>query len=348
MRKLLTWSLILGGLLWGCLFGGKVAHAAQQHAIQNGAGYTVQMVRPSHQVNPAAGYFDLKTQPGERQQLVVILHNLQTQPQKLNVAINQAYTNGDGVIDYNDHTVKPDPTLQVQLKTIFDRPQQTVTLPANGSKRVALTYEAPAAPFKGTVLGGLYVTQTQPGKKVGKGKVTIRNVFAYAISIEMRESLKTIRPVMKMHQITVAQDNRRNMTTATLQNSQPTVMEQLRTQATITKPGSSRVLIHQKKVGMGMAPNSRFNYRIPWGKTTLKPGEYTLHLTAQAKNGQWTFTRNFTVTQKQLNHLANLAKQPKPNYWLYLLLALIIALLLALIGYLLYKNHQNKKQLADH
>ena len=346
MRKLLKWGLILGGLLLGSLFGNGVVQAARRDSVQGGAGYTVQMVRPAHQINPAAGYFDLKVRPGERQRLVVILHNLQAQPQKLTVAINQAYTNGDGVIDYNDHTVKPDPTLQVQLKTIFERPQQTVVLPASGSKRVTLTYEAPADPFKGTVLGGIYVNQTKPGKKIGKGKVTIRNVFAYAISIEMRERLTPVRPAMVMHQITVTQDNRQNMTTATLQNPQPAVMEQLRTQATITKQGSSQVLIHQKKVGMGMAPNSRFDYRIPWEKTMLKPGKYTLHLNAQAKNGQWTFTRNFTVTQKQLNHLANLAKQPKPNYWLYLLLALIIALLLALIGYLLYKNHQNKQRLA--
>ncbi|MGP4116232.1 DUF916 and DUF3324 domain-containing protein [Levilactobacillus zymae] len=347
MRKLLKWVFILVGLLLGSLLGVPIAHAAKVNPAVAGAGYTVQMVRPRGQVNSTSGYFNLKVQPGEQQRLVVILHNLQAQPQKLTLGINQAYTNPDGVIDYDRYNVKPDPTLKVQLKQIFKEPQRTITLPANGTERVGLTYEAPADPFTGTVLGAVYVSQTKPGKKYGKGKITLQNLYAYAISIEMRESLKAIRPVMAMHHVGVGQVDRQNMVMANLQNSRPTVMERLNTQAAITKQGSTTVLIHQTKKGMGMAPNSNFNYRIPWGTTTLKTGNYTLHLSAQATKGTWHFTKNFTVTQQQLNHLANLAKQPKPNYWLYILLAVVIALLLALVGYLIYKNHKNKQQLAQ-
>ncbi|GEO69490.1 DUF916 and DUF3324 domain-containing protein [Levilactobacillus acidifarinae] len=345
MRKLLKWVVILGGLLWGSLQGVPSAHAAKINPAVAGAGYTVQMVKPRNQMNTALGYFNLKVQPGEQQRLVVILHNLQAQPQKLTLSVNQAYTNADGVIDYDLATKKPDPTLQVPLKQLFKTPQRSITLPANGTERVGLSYEVPADPFKGTTLGAVYVSQTKPGKKYGKGKITLQNLYAYAISIEMRESLKAIQPTMLMHHVGIGQVDRQNMVTANLQNSKPAVMEKLRTQAAVTKRGSATVLIHQTKQNMAMAPNSNFNYQIPWGKTTLKPGQYTLHLSAQATKGSWHFTKNFTVTQKQLNHLANLAKQPRPNYWLYILLAIVIALLLALVGYLIYKNHKNKQAL---
>jgi len=336
MKKFWQSLLLVMTILVGGLFNQQLAHAVS-------VGYTVQVVKPQNQDDPLVNYFALRVKPNQRQTLTVVVRNQTAKTQTFKVHLTQAITNSNGIIDYNDFKPQLDPSLKVKIADIFDKTYQTVTVPANGSRRVKLTYQMPSAKLRGCVLGGVYVQQAKLPKAQKTGKLMIRDAFAYAISIRLRESAQNVAPNLRLHQVGVTQVNRRNYVTANLQNFEPGVLSNLSIQASVKAQNGFRTLLKQQQTNLGMAPNSNFNFAIPWNNVNLRAGKYTLHLTAKAGKKNWTFTKNFTITPQELRKLGPTVQNPtKPNYWLYILLAVIIALLLALIGYLLYRNRRNK------
>ncbi|WP_225419772.1 DUF916 and DUF3324 domain-containing protein [Levilactobacillus cerevisiae] len=314
-------------------------------AAADSVGYTVKALLPSNQLSKKVGYFDLLTHPGAQQHLTIDIRNTSNRQQSFNVSVNQAVTNDNGVIDYSQLKPKLDKSLKVGTKDIFTKASdQKVTVAANAQKQVTLTYTMPAKKLRGMILGGVYVEQV-PGKtKKATARFTVKNAFAYAIGLELQESRQTVAPSLVLHQIQAGQINRRNYVTANLQNPEPGIMQKLKINAQVTKVGQTQTLLRQQQSGLGMAPNSNFNFGLPWGNQNLPAGQYTLHLTAQAGGQNWQFTRNFTIANRTVKRLNKTVLTPakQPNYWLYAVLGLLIALLLAVIGYLLYRNRHQK------
>ncbi|WP_024747370.1 DUF916 and DUF3324 domain-containing protein [Levilactobacillus namurensis] len=337
MRKFWQGLLVLGALLVGGLTTEVPAHAAA-------VGYTVQVVKPKNQDDKTVGYFALRTHPNAQQTLEVIVHNQTDRPQKFNVHVTQAVTNSNGIIDYSQYDPQLDPSLKVKMRDLFAKRQQTITVPANGRVPVKVTYQMPAQRLRGCVLGGIYVIQAQPQQvKQTKAKIRLRDIFAYAVSIRLRESPHNVTPDLRMNRVGVAQVDRQNLVTANLQNFEPGILSGMSVQASVKARNGLRPILRQNQKPLGMAPNSNFNFGLPWGNHRLKAGPYTLELTAHGDGQTWHFVRNFTITSRELRKLGP-TNPTKPNNWLYLLLAVIIALLLALIAYLLYRNHQARKQ----
>ncbi|KRN02376.1 cell surface protein [Levilactobacillus senmaizukei DSM 21775 = NBRC 103853] len=338
MKRGLKFLLALGFAMMS--LAGQIPTAAA-----NSVGYTVRAMLPSNQDDPTVNYFALRTKPNARQRLTIVINNTSSTRQKYWVNVNQAVTNDNGVIDYSQTNPKLDPSLKVGIKDIFTKASnQKVTVPANTQKRVALTYRMPAKKLRGIILGGVYVEQVPPKAHNSGSAITLNNAFSYAIGIRLRENTKTIAPNLRLHQIQAVQVNRRNLVTANLQNSQPGIMQKLTVNARVTNAGSTQTLIRQQQSGMGMAPNSNFNFGIPWGNQNLPSGRYTLYLSAKAGAQKWQFKRNFTIqgtTVRRLNKTV-LTPTKQPNYWLYALLGLLIAMLLAVIGYLLYRDRHEK------
>lgn len=336
----ILFAVLVAMLAWG---------AQLASASASSVGYTVKAELPSDQLSKQVSYFDLHTQPGQQQQLKVVISNTSNTTQRFAVSVNQAVTNDNGVIDYSQSDPKLDPTLQVGMKELFTKASgQRVTVPANSQKTVVLTLQMPEKTVRGTLLGGVYVAQLQGKAAKPKVPISIRNAFAYAIGVELREGA-LVKPNLVLHQVRATQLNRRNFITANLQNPEPGIMSGLKVNAQVMKAGQSQLqpLISQQQSHMGMAPNSNFNFAIPWGNKDLPAGQYILHLTAQAGKQNWQFTRNFTIAKKTVKRLNKTVITPtkRPNYWLYLVLGLIIVALLAVIGYLIYRNRQQRKSL---
>lgn len=333
MKRVLQILLVITAALAG-LWGATRVHAET-------VGYVVRIVKPANQDDPLANYFALRTKPSERQTLKIVIQNQKATAQKFTVHVTQAITNANGIIDYSQFKPQLDPSLKVPIRDLFTRTAQTVTVPAQSSKQVALTYQMPDQKLRGWILGGVYVEQAQGKVTKQKRKIMIRDVFAYALSIRLRESAHDVAPNLHLRRVVVGQLNRRNYVLANLQNFEPGVLQNLAIQSHVTARNQSHVLLHLTQTGLGMAPNSNFNDALPWGNVNLRAGDYTLYLTAKAKGHQWHFVKNFTVTPKQLRRLGPTVENPaKTNNWLYLLLGTIIALLLTLIGYLLYRSRR--------
>lgn len=286
--------------------------------------------------------------PSQQQKLSVVITNQTKKTQRFQVRVNQAITNENGVIDYSQSQPTLDSSLKTGIKDIFAKQSlPTVTVPGNRSKTVSLQVKMPAKKINGMILGGINVQKLSNTDKKAKKGVMINNRFAYVIGLRLREASVDVAPNMNLLAVEAGQTNSLNQVKAQLQNPEPGIMSNLKVKAHVTKQGDSKVILKNEKSNMAMAPNSNFKYAIPWGNTQLKAGTYTLTLDATAKGGyHWHFVRNFTITQKQLNKLANKFNQPqqKSYFWWFVGGGLIILILLAIILYLLWKNRRNRNE----
>jgi len=253
-------------------------------------------------------------------------------------------TNTNGVVDYSEANPKLDSSLKVGIKDVFGKnSNQNVTVNAKSSKKVSVEYKMPAKKIDGMILGGIYVKE-QKNKNTNSKKngVTISNAFAYVVGVRLRESGIDVAPDMRLHTVKAGQISGLNQIQANLQNPRPGLMKALKVVSKVTKQGSSKTVLSQTKESMAMAPNTNFNYSIPWGDKQLAAGDYTLKLDAYAKGGyHWQFTKNFTITQKDVNSLKNRINTPQKNYfWWFVAGGIIIVLLLAVIIYLLLRNRK--------
>lgn len=341
MKRFWQWTVVLGTLLLAICGYQQVAHAEN-------VGYTVNAVLPKNQDDSAATYFALRVKPKQQQKLSVVISNQTKSASKFKVSVNQAITNDNGVIDYSQSHPTLDQSLKVGIKDIFAKQSlPTVTVPGKKSKTVTVQLKMPAKKLNGMVLGGINVQKvTNTDQKAKKG-VNITNSFAYVIGVRLRESAVNVAPNMTLLSVKAGQSNSLNQVNAKLQNPEPGIMSNLKVKAKVTAQGSDKVILQNEKSNLAMAPNSSFNYALPFGNKNLKAGTYTLTLDATAQGGyKWHFVRNFTITAKQLNQLANKYNQPqqKSYFWWFVAGGAVIVLLLAIILYLLWRNRRDRNQ----
>ena len=337
MKRLWQWLMVLGTILIVGGLGSQLAHA-------DGVGYTVNAVLPKNQDDSSATYFALRVKPGQRQNLTVAISNETKKSQRFQVNVNQAVTNNNGVIDYSQTNPDLDSSLKVGIRDVFAKQKlPTVTVPAKSSKNVSVQLKMPTKKINGMILGGINVRKLGTSNNQAKQGVSLTNTFAYVIGVRLRESAINVAPNMALLSVKAGQSNSLNQVNAVLQNPEPGIMSNLKVKAQVTKANDSKVILQNEKSNMAMAPNSHFTYALPWGNKQLKAGTYTLTLDATAKGGyHWHFVKNFTVTTKQLNQLANKYNQPqqKNYFWWFVAGGVIILILLAVIIYLLWKNRR--------
>ncbi|WP_143463430.1 DUF916 and DUF3324 domain-containing protein [Levilactobacillus enshiensis] len=338
MKRYLRLLMMLGVIF---TFGGL----AQSTAHAEGVGYSVAASLPKNQDDKSVTYFALRVKPNQQQKLKVVITNSSKKKANFEYGVNQAITNNNGVIDYSNANPKLDNSLKVGIKdVIVDKKVQKITIPAKTSKVVSLTYKMPAQKINGMILGGFYVRKMNVSNGQSSKGVNIRNQFAYVIGVRLRESSAYVGPNMKLNDVKAGQINSYNQVQANLQNPEPGIMSDLKVKAKVTKQGESKTVLSNEKDNMAMAPNSNFNYSIPWGDTKLQAGDYTLTLDASAKGGYtWHFVKNFTITQAQINSLKNKINTPqqKNYFWWFVAGGILILLLIAIIVYLLLKRRRD-------
>lgn len=338
MKKVL---LILVVFLLGIQHMPLIGHAEESMA------YSVKANIPENQINKTLTYFDLKMEPNQKQEITLTVSNSSDEKATILISPNVAMTNQNGVIDYSQSKAKIDSSLKKPLTSIIS-PKQEVELEPKEKKEVAFTLQMPEKPFDGTILGGFYITKKEEdakGKETDKN-VQIKNKYSYVIGLQIRENTNEVKPAMKMNQIKPALLNYRTALTANLQNTEATIMKDLKIDAKVTKKGSTTVLHETSKKNLSMAPNSNFDFPINWDNKTLEPGKYTLQLVAQSSDEEWKFEEDFEISSKEsksLNEEAVELEKAEPN-WLLIILTVTISILffLAIIGFLIYR-YQKKK-----
>lgn len=306
--------------------------------------FSVQAVIPENQVDKGKTYFDLKMNPDQTQDLAIRMKNDTSKDVTVEIGINSATTNDNGIADYSGKVEKKDSTLTYDLNDLIEIDKE-MTIPAKGDITVTAHLKMPAAAFDGVLLGGFTFIEkeTDENKEVQEG-AQIVNKYAYTIGIQLQETDKVIEPELVLNDVFPGQVNFRNVAQANIQNSAAAIIKNLTIDGKIFKKDGKEALYEAKRTDLRMAPNSNFNYGISLDNEEFKPGTYVFKGVATAGEKEWTFEKEFTIESeiaKELNHTA-VELDKDYSLYIYLGIGLIVLLLIVVILYLLKKIKANK------
>jgi len=292
--------------------------------------FSVSAVIPDNQVDKNQTYFDLHMEPNQEQTLEVTMRNDTKEAVIVEVDVNTAMTNNNGVIDYSQTDFERDSTLEVDMVDLVDY-EKEITVKANSSVTYPIKVKMPAEEVSGILLGGIHFNEKQE-EKPQEEKAQIENKFAYVIGLKMEMNEPKVEPALELNEVKATQINYRNAVTANIQNTEPTIVSPLEIEAKIFKEKGKKVLFTEANDDMRMAPNSNFDYAINWDNKEFKPGKYRLELTAKNEDNEWEWEKFFTIENDEAKKLNKEAVELEKNYTMWYIIGGII-LLLILLGF---------------
>ncbi|WP_125607205.1 DUF916 and DUF3324 domain-containing protein [Lapidilactobacillus bayanensis] len=309
-----------------------------------GTSFTMGIKQPANQIEKSANYFDLLIQPKQEQTLTLVLKNLANQTNKITVTPVAAYTNNNGIVDYQAKVTTTQTAAKYQWTDLVAPKSVTVNIPAKSTTNVNFKLKVPDDTFAGLIDGGFRAMSTHDTTtaKVKNG-MGIKNKYAMIIGATAQMSKTNVSPELKLNTVKPALVANTTTLLVNLENIKPSLFGEMTVTAKVTKRGSDKVLHAAKRTNLSMAPMSNFNYQIDWNRERFKAGQYTLHLTAKSGVKTWKFTRHFTIAAAKAERINKKGVNLKqPNYWwLWLLLGL---LLLIVILFIIWKRHKKDEK----
>lgn len=310
--------------------------------------FTIKPEFSESQVDESNNYYDINLDPGQSENLKLVLKNLIDKEIELGVTIHTAFTNMNGVVEYGKDAEIPDSSLKYSIKDLVECPS-TVKLSPNETKTIELKITMPKEKIEGILAGGVKVEEVSEESVDSKENkkdngISIENKFAYIVGIVASNERSTVEPIMDLVDVFPNQLNYRNVISAQIQNSAPTYVNDLKVEATIKKEGENKVLYSEEKENMQMAPNSSFDFPIPLNGNRFEPGTYIAHVKATSGDNNWEWEKKFTINKKTAT---NYNKQDvtidNSVNWLLISAILLILVLLILLVCLYVKYNKSKK-----
>lgn len=303
--------------------------------------YSVKTIIPDNQIDKKKTYFDLKMSPGQQQIISLELENSGDQNITIQIGINTATTNRNGVINYGESTESKDSSLVYNISELIKGEKEVVLSPKE-KKLVNYTVTMPEKSFDGILLGGFYIHK-KPTKEDQESEknVQIKNDYSYIVGVKLTETDVKIEPELKLNDITPGLQNYRTVVNATIQNISPTIISEMVVEASIRKKGSDKILHKSEKSNQSMAPNSSYQFPISWNNQELKPGMYNLVLKAiDGGNNEWKFSKDFEIKAdvKELNKEA--IELEKSNDFEYYIIGIFLVLII--IIFVFFKKRVGK------
>lgn len=281
------WVFALGLLLLMC--APSVAHA------EDGVAFSVKAVIPENQRDLNQSYFDLRVEQGQVQEVETMILNRSDEEIIVDVALNDASTNRNGVIVYDD------PAAVVHREnslTDFTMLEQTeVTIQPGETESVFATISVPEETFDGVVIGGLRFQERKNVNDEESEGVAILNEYAYVIGLQLSQNDSELEPLIDLTDVEPGLSNSRTAVIATLQNMQPMIMRDLAITADVYEGDTLVRTASMEEVRL--APESSMDFVINWENYAIEAGDYRVELTASSEQGEWTFSEDFTITEEE-------------------------------------------------
>ncbi|MHC5249311.1 DUF916 and DUF3324 domain-containing protein [Enterococcus sp. LJL90] len=263
--------------------------------------FTYSLEYPENQTDTSLGYYHLMMQPGQQQTLNLIMSNPSETAVTVNLALNGAKTNQNGVIEYANSEIENDASLAFDFKDIVTGPN-SVELAPGETKAVPLEIQMPETSFDGVIAGGLQMMQAGQGESSENedGGSTVINQYAYVISILLQETDVELTPDLQWNQAYGGQSNYRNTMFVNFSNVVATYVNNMTVDAQITTQGSNEVLYESRTTSIRMAPNSFIDYPITMNGDRMEAGMYTAHVVVTTLTGErWEWTEDFEITEEE-------------------------------------------------
>ncbi|WP_430608105.1 hypothetical protein IGJ55_000305 [Enterococcus sp. AZ170] len=313
----------------------------------SGIGYTYKIIKPENQVG-RAGYFDLRMSPGQKQTVEVEIYNFSGKELTVDVSVNPAKTNSNGVVEYGPSKLENDPSLKHNIKDIVKVPEK-VTIASDETVKVPLEIEMPAETYEGYISGGIYLqkAETEEEKKADEKAEGVVNKYAFVIGMLLSESDVTLKPELSFNKITAGLTNYRNAFIINFSNIEAAYVEGMTVDAQIYKQGSDEILYDTKKENFRMAPNTYMNFPVNLNGERLIPGNYRGHILVKSGDQSWEWDEEFKITQEEADKYnaqdISLIQERGINWKL---IAIIVGgiLIVLLVIYLVVRRISNKKK----
>jgi len=340
----LKWSLFSLIALIGLLGGGAPTIQAAQTKPTN---FVATPFIPKNQLDKKAGYFDLKVTPGATQVLKLAVANPGATKRTLKIVPINATTADSGNAVYVPSN-RTDPSAQTTF-TKMTTSAVTITLAPHQGKTVTFRTKIPAGGFRGQVLGGLFVTDlqaTKPKPEKQSQNFRLNNRYAEVTAVSLQCQPKEVLPIqLRLASVNVGLQGEQPLAFAKMRNLTPKLFGQLTIQARVIQDKTGQQVATQTAKNGSMAPNSWFNYGVKLGNKTLSAGQYTLKLHLTSGQRKWNFSQQFKLSPQRTrehNTATKAVKQPI-NWWLWIILALVVLLIVILSAYWLGKRRSQVK-----
>lgn len=323
-----------------------------QEVFANGElNFSVRTITPESQFGDDKGYFDVELQPGETEELTLVVKNVRNIPIDLSITAHTAYTNINGVVEYGGETDQPDPTLKVEIKDLLDVEDEPIRLEAGEEKRIVTTLTMPQDEVEGLLAGGLQLSEVAQEEEEEDSEdkgMQIINSFSYVIGVvASNDRTQTIVPELALLDVFADQINYRNAFSATIQNFLPTFVNELSVEASIRREGSDTILYRASEEMMQMAPNSNFNFPISLNGERFRSGTYVLNMTARSGEHEWTWEETFDVTADEARRLNQSDVSVKDTNWWLIAAIVLIVIIISVLAYTTYKNKKKAKLMQE-
>ncbi|MGY3702822.1 hypothetical protein BW731_05045 [Vagococcus martis] len=286
--------VIIGIVVLGINFGILNVYAQDN---QSEIGFTVEPIIPDNQLDKDASYYHLVVEPDKEQEISVKVKSLSENPVTVDLGLTNAVTSSAGIIDYGQEKPVLDESLKVPLTTMVTIPkdEQHITVKNFEEKIVKIKIHPPKEAFSGIKLGA--ITFMKSDDKDTKKKAGISNRYGYKVGLLLSEDRTAYNEDadLKLKSIKPGLDNGSKVINIKFQNPEPKILPRLTIQAKMTEKGSKTVIKELKMTDRSLAPNSNFDFGIPWGMDPIKPGKYTMHITAQSGERNWKWDEDFTI-----------------------------------------------------
>lgn len=312
-------------------------------------------------VQKDVGYFDLILEKGREETVSVEVTNGVDHPIKVNINVDSAKTNSNGLVEYSSSVNKADKSLKFNIEDYVKAPK-TLELKAGEKKTVDIKVTSPKADAPGIIAGGLTFkeektdTKEKESSKEEQG-MSITNEFSFVLGFLLRQSEAKVSPDAKLLDVRADHENGRNAIISDVQNFMPAYINHAKINSTVTKKGRDKVLFSKTKEDMQIAPNSLMKYPLELEGQKFTPGKYTMNMVMfgnedpdgkfKADNNKtykykWEMTKDFTITSGDANKLNKSDVEMKQTpLWMYGLI--ILGLLLLFLLFFLWR----KKKKAD-
>lgn len=307
---------------------------------QRAAGFTVETVIPDNQIDKDINYFYLGVQPGSEQTLEVKIRNNTDKKQSYKVQANQAVTNSNALVVYDQPDIPIDESLAVSIPDVAKVEAKKVTLDAHTEGTAKINLKIPNEPgIKGILLGGIHISLLSTDGGSDKG-TSVRNTYGYAIGLIVTETpeaplygetgvkLKSVEPVL---------DYGSKVLKANILNPNPEIMKDVSASGSISKKGRSDKVASSSLKDGKIAPNSVLPFQIDWGKQDVEAGTYVFNGQLKTENQSWKFQKEFTISRETAEKLnkESAFKLVVPQWWtttFYIMCVLTVLLFILLTG----------------
>lgn len=313
MKKLTRICSVLFTIAF-CCAAARTASAAPGGS----AGFTAEAIHPENQLDRDASHLDLIVLPGQRQELSVLIKNMEETPITVFMETVTASTNRNGDIHYTSPGLY-DETMVFQFSGLAVPRETELEIPGGAAVTAIVDLSIPEEAFPGILLGSIRVVRA-PEDEDGEG-TGIVNQYGYTIGVRLTEEPEEaagIDPLFHMESVYGGLVNHKAAIVAELRNAAPVIARDMAVSAKVYPAEGGDPVIEKRQEDISMAPNSVFPFSlIDQAGYGFPKGDYVAAISLEYAGETQEFSREFTIREEEaraINETAanQLQRQPEP------------------------------------